>query len=136
LRFVLDTNVLVSALWSPNGPPARVVEAVLAGVVESAVDDRTIEEAREVLSRPRLARRLDPVRVAAVLDAFFAVSINAGTVGVYSEPMIDPDDRPFLEIALATGAILVTGNVRHFPMNAGVRVLTPAQAERLLLATG
>jgi hypothetical protein len=38
------------------------------------------------------------------------------------------DDRPFLEVAAATGAPLVTGNIRHFPPDAckDVHVLEPA----------
>jgi uncharacterized protein len=41
----------------------------------------------------------------------------------------DRDDEPFLAVAAATGSILVTGNVRHFPARArhGVRVQTPRE---------
>jgi hypothetical protein len=39
------------------------------------------------------------------------------------------DDLPFLEVAKATGAILVTGNMRHFPTRqcAGVTVMSPRE---------
>ena len=40
----------------------------------------------------------------------------------------DPDDRKFLALAKATGAVLVTGNLAHVPaaIRAGVTVLAPA----------
>jgi hypothetical protein len=43
-------------------------------------------------------------------------------------------DVPFLEVAHAAGAILVTGNLRHFPKNqrAGVTVVGPADLLDLL----
>jgi uncharacterized protein len=38
----------------------------------------------------------------------------------------DPDDRPFIEVALSGRAdAVVTGNVRHFPPDLGVVVLSP-----------
>jgi hypothetical protein len=41
----------------------------------------------------------------------------------------DPEDAPFLSIAYAARACLVTGNIKHFPekMRNSVEVLTPAQ---------
>jgi predicted nucleic acid-binding protein len=42
----------------------------------------------------------------------------------------DPDDEPFLEVALAGGAkAMVTGNKRHFPREEyeGIRMLFPAE---------
>lgn len=48
----------------------------------------------------------------------------------------DPDDLPFLELALTSDATLVTGNLRHFPSTRrrGVEVLEPVEA--LKKATG
>ena len=52
MRIVLDTNVLVAGLLSANGPPAWIVEAVLAGELELALDMAIREEYEEVLRRP------------------------------------------------------------------------------------
>ena len=42
----------------------------------------------------------------------------------------DPDDEPFLEVALSGGVkAIVTGNKRHFPRKEyeGVKILSPAE---------
>ncbi len=47
-----------------------------------------------------------------------------------SDPLPDPDDHPFLEVALACRvACLVTGNLAHFPpkRRQEVKVLSPAE---------
>jgi putative PIN family toxin of toxin-antitoxin system len=126
LRIVLDTNVLVSGLLSPFGPPGEIVRMVSSGVVVLCLDARIFAEYDEVLSRPRFG--FDTDSVAALLDY-----IDFRSEVVASEPLEkrlpDPDDEPFLEVARACGAdCLVTGNLAHFPsdMWAGVAVLSPA----------
>ncbi len=127
-EWVLDTDVLVSGLLSPSGPPARLVDAVLGRRLRLAVDDRIETEYREVLARPRLGiprgRR----------DAFLAVLLFQLHVTArpwpYGAPP-DEDDRPFLEVAFETSDLsLVTGNLRHFPpaCRGPVRVMPPRLA--------
>ena len=55
MRVVLDPNVLVSGLLSVSGPPAWIVEAVLAGELELALDMAIRQEYEDVLRRPELA---------------------------------------------------------------------------------
>lgn len=123
---VLDTNVLVSALLSPFGAPAQVLDLALLGEIRIAWDDRVLAEYRQVLARPRFGFADD-----AVADVLTA--LTRGGIQVTAPPLActlpDPDDLPFLEVAAAAGALLVTGNARHFPpaQRAGVSVQTPAQ---------
>lgn len=44
-------------------------------------------------------------------------------------PGPDPDDLVFLALAQATGALVVTGNQAHFPLEIrdGVKVVSPAE---------
>ncbi|MCL1799557.1 MAG: putative toxin-antitoxin system toxin component, PIN family [Eggerthellaceae bacterium] len=53
MRIVIDTNVLVSALWQESGNPAALVKKVLEGELEPLYDDRIMAEYREVLVRSR-----------------------------------------------------------------------------------
>jgi putative PIN family toxin of toxin-antitoxin system len=128
-RVVLDTNVLVSALIKPGGAPARILDLVLSGQVDCVIDDRILAEYRDVLARPRLG--LEPDDVNAVLMYLTTSSDWLIEAPASSMELPDPDDRPFVEVAAASGAILVTGNLRHFPAtslkNTTVRVCSPAQ---------
>ena len=127
MRIVLDTNVLVSGLLRPLSPPGQITALVAAGSLSLCYDARILDEYRRVLLRERFG--FDAERVAALLAQIAA----AGSV-VAAEPLTqrrtDPDDEPFLEVALAGGVrCLVTGNLRHFPPERcqGMVVLPPAE---------
>ena len=126
MRIVLDTNVLVSGLLTPRGAPGRLVDLVLGGSVQLLVDDRILEEYRDVLSRGRFG--FSPGDVSRLLD-FVAETAEPVLAAPLVRRLPDAADEPFLEVALSGSAdALVTGNARHFPAAAagGVDVLSPA----------
>ena len=131
--WVLDTNVLVSGLLSPLGPPGRLVDVLLGRRLRLGLDDRVELEYREVLARPRLG--IEPVRREAFLAILqFQEHVTAMPWAYRSPP--DDDDVIFLEVALHTpSATVVAGNLRHFPAGCRgpVTVLSPRAAwERFL----
>jgi putative PIN family toxin of toxin-antitoxin system len=137
VRIVLDTNVLVSGVLSAAGAPARILEAVLAGGLELAIDMAIREEYEEVLRRPELG--FDGAHVAELLAAIDHLAHEVTAAPPCPEPLPDPDDEPFLGVAAASGSVLVTGNTRHYPARArrGVAVLTPRElVDRLRVRLG
>jgi len=122
---VVDTNVLVSALLSAHGTPARVLDLLTTGDLRVAYDDRIADEYRQVLARPRFG--FQPEAVAHLLDYLFV-----GGLPVVARPLPatlpDPDDQPFWEVAVEAAATLITGNLKHFPAEVctDIQVLTPA----------
>lgn len=128
MNVVLDTNVLVSALLNPYGPPARLLDLVLLGKLIPFYDDRILFEYRQVLHRERFG--FEPQAVEALLQYLELVGrrvVAAPLVG--HTTVADPEDLMFLEVAHAgQAAALITGNLRHFPSNLrqGVRVVEPA----------
>ena len=133
MLVVIDTNVLVSGLINPDGAPARVVDLVLANVIQVAFDDRILAEDQEVLTRKPFS--FHPRHVGALLDHF---RLNGWQV---SAPLLpggkypDPSDLPFAEVALASrAAILITGNAPHFTFlqDLGIAVLSPREFLRHL----
>jgi putative PIN family toxin of toxin-antitoxin system len=128
MRVVIDTNVLVSGLLNPFGPPGRVIDLAIAGEILVLFDDRILAEYRSVLLRPRFGFQPDDVRI--LLEY-----LEQEGEPVVARPMKleldDPDDLPFLEVAVAGAAdSLITGNVRHFRPKSGrhrVKVLTPTK---------
>lgn len=124
-RVAPDTNVLVSALLNSFGPPGRILDMVLAGELTVAYDDRVLSEWREVLRREKFgfsARNVETL-LDFLEDQGFRVSPSP--LGV---ELPDPDDVPFLEVAHAAGATLVTGNTKHYPPEERreVEVMEPA----------
>jgi len=131
MRIVLDTNVIVSAVLTAGGTCARILDLLADGSFELCVDDRILGEYQTVLHRPELRIEADDADI--LIELIRSVADPAPAVPLHVR-LPDPDDVPFLEAAAATGAILVTGNLRHYPakQRAGVRVLTPAEFLELL----
>jgi putative PIN family toxin of toxin-antitoxin system len=127
VRVVLDTNVLVSGLLSAAGPPGWIVEAAIAGTLEPVFDMAIRQEYEEVLRRAEFG--FPPAQLVELLAAIDQFGFPVSTARPWPGPLPDPDDEPFLAVAAATGSILVTGNLRHFPARCrrGVSVLTPRE---------
>ncbi len=125
MKIVLDTNVLVAGLLSPFGPCGEIVRMVSSGDLILCIDARVLSEYHEVLRRPKFRFKQDKV------DALMGYIETHGRI-VASLPLSgslpDPDDEPFLEIALSAGAeYLVTGNRAHYPPErcTGAKVISP-----------
>ncbi|MBW7893737.1 MAG: putative toxin-antitoxin system toxin component, PIN family [Opitutaceae bacterium] len=126
-RWVLDTNVLISAALTHSGACDLILQAIADGQVVAAWDYPLLAEYREVLARPRFGFSR-PVQ--AEILAFF--DLDGHTPAASPVPSLpDPHDEPFLAVALATpDRVLVTGNTKHYPpaSRSGVAVLTPREA--------
>lgn len=109
---VIDTNILVSSLWSKNGAPAKVMGLVFSGQLTPCYDHRILLEYQQVLERPKF--RFRPSEVNTLLDFFKQVG-NSVVVPPIDIPFADQSDRKFYEVAKYCGAVLITGNLKHFP---------------------
>lgn len=125
MTIVLDTNVLVSGLIAPFGPPGDIVRLLASGAIRVCYDARILAEYREVLSRPAFG--IATHRMASLLD-----QVESDGVLVTARPLAmrlpDPEDEMFLAVALSGGArCLVTGNLRHYPERCrqGATVVSP-----------
>lgn len=133
MRAVVDANVLVSALLSPHGPPSQVVSLALQGDLVSLHDSRILAEYQDVLARATF--NFDPEDVRVLLDG---IARTGETVVAKPLPLTlpDPDDLPYLEVAVAAGAdALVTGNARHYRPSRGthrMKILSPRECLDLL----
>lgn len=129
LKIVLDTNVLVSGLITPRGVPAQIIAAINAGEVFLCYCEQIIAEYTDVLHRPKFGFKKEDVSnmLESILELGVPVLPKASAI-----PMPDESDRVFYDTAMCAGAVLVTGNTRHYPTDS--RILTPAafQAKYLL----
>jgi putative PIN family toxin of toxin-antitoxin system len=123
---VLDTNVIISASISSVGSPAKIIaDWVLSGNVQIATSPRVVAEYREVSRRVNFHRyKLPPPWLETMIEE--SIRLPEPEDWPYACP--DPKDKPFLALAHAAGAWLVTGNIKHFPETArqGVTVISTA----------
>ncbi len=132
MRVVIDTNVLVSGIINPHGPPGRVVDLIVSLALTPLYDDRIFSEYWDVLLRPVFGFWRNDV--SALLD-FIELSGEHITAGPVNVVLPDPDDLAFVEVAIAGLAdALVTGNTKHFApaRRHGVSIQTPAALLNLM----
>ena len=121
MRVVLDTNVLVSGLLNPNGPPASILNLIVTGRITLLYDSRIIYEYSEVLCREKFGFK------SGWIDGLIAYFYHEGeyiSASPTREGFRDDDDRMFYEVAVSGKAdFLVTGNMNHFPKDS--RIVSP-----------
>ena len=120
-NVVVDTNVLVSALLAPAGKPAQVLALILNGRATICYDSRILLEYKDVLYRPKFP--FAPEDVAGLLRVITQIG-TAVVAPPLPDSFSDESDKKFFEVARATQALLITGNVRHFPRDACI--ISPA----------
>lgn len=132
LRVVLDTNVLISALLSKTGTPARLVRRVFAQHTP-VWSQACFGELDSRLWKPKFDRY-------ASLDDRRSFLLDARAIGLWVEiPAAmaaqkfsrDPDDNMFVHTALQAGAHWLVSGGQDLLLLApikGLKVLTPAQA--------
>lgn len=124
MNIVLDTNILVSAAWSPGRKASHILTAVFAQRFTVCYDFRILEEYERVLHYPKLD--FSEWEINAILDPLIKNGIS-----VLAEPIPeisferDESDRKFYEVAKFCHAILVTGNLGHFPRDPDI--ISPAE---------
>jgi len=127
MRIVMDTNVLVSGLLTPFGVCGTILGALTSNSFTLLVDSRILFEYEDVLRRPHFKFSHKTI------DVVIKYIENASEIHnalPLRESLPDSDDNQFLEIAISAGAdCLVTGNLKHFPLNlrCGVNVLSPRE---------
>ena len=128
---VIDTNVLVSALLRSTSVPGVMMQESLTGRVIPLLNEKIVEEYREVLSRPKF--RFDREAVKIVIDGLIK---RGGFVDAnpLEELPVDPKDVVFYEVVMEArkeqDAYLVTGNIKHFPVK--YFVVTPREMLEIL----
>lgn len=114
MQVVIDTNILVSALWSKNGAPARIISMVINGSLVPCYDYRILSEYREVLRRPKF--RFSNGEINSLLD-WIESSGRSVVADPIEESFTDEADKKFYEVAKFCQAKLITGNIKHFPQD-------------------
>ncbi|MBX3234732.1 MAG: putative toxin-antitoxin system toxin component, PIN family [Nitrospiraceae bacterium] len=112
-RAVLDTNTLISALITPKGTPARIVQAWRDGRFDLVTSPPLLSEFRSAISRPKIRTRynLSTTDIREILKLLTGATILVGTGTLPPVTLRDPDDLPVLSCAIEGKAdYIVTGD--------------------------
>lgn len=111
MRAVLDPNILISALISRDGAPARVLRAWVDGHFELVVSPSLLDELERALGYRKLQRYVAPEDALAFVE--WVRTTADLTRDADTEPPVrsaDPGDDYLLALASREQAHLVTGD--------------------------
>lgn len=137
MRAVLDTNVLISALLSPTGSPARALLAWQHGHFELVVSPLLLAELERALAYPKLRKRIPAD------EADRVVSWLARDATVVADPddpppvrSVDPGDDYLLALAAQEHAVLVSGDDHLLVLSDQFPIRSPRSFLALLTVVG
>jgi uncharacterized protein len=110
VRAVLDANVLIAALLSPNGAPAQILARWLAGDLELVVSESLLAELERALAYPKLRGRIAPEDAAEFVSFLQNSAIHAPDPPAPPCRSPDPGDDYLLALAESKKAIVVSGD--------------------------
>lgn len=133
VRAVLDVNVIISALLSGRGAPARALRAWLHGEFELVVSPALLTELKRTLAYPKVAERISASDTDELLEL-----LSRSAVLVDDPPgpppvrSADPDDDYVISLAADARAVIVSGDHHLTDLAGQIPVYTLAQFLELL----
>jgi uncharacterized protein len=126
VRAVLDVNVLISALISPTGTPARIVSQWLEGGFELVVSPALVAEAQRTLALPKLRARIDQADAERFIEL---LTDRAESIPDPEDPPTirssDPGDDYLLALAASEQVALVSGDDHLLALRGRAPIMSP-----------
>jgi putative PIN family toxin of toxin-antitoxin system len=133
MQAVLDANVIISALLSSQGPPARVLGSWLDGAFELVVSPRLLDKLEPAFAYPKVRARITEAEAQELVDLLRRA---ASVVDDPAEPppvrSPDPGDDYVIALAAATRAVIVSGDRHLLGLAAQIPAFSPAEFLALL----
>lgn len=134
MRVVLDTNVLVSAILSPGGTAAQILQLGKVGRFELVFSSDTIREHLQVLRYPKIRKLLERRNLSLDTVESFLEQLTRISIPVPGKIKIDaieedPSDNIFLACAVEGNADYVVSGDHHLKdlgAYQGIEILDPA----------
>lgn len=126
-RAVLDSGVLVSALITPGGVPAKLLSTAGNGSFELIVSPLLLDELGTVLAREKFRRYVDVDAIDAYLDGLRR-DAEVGTDPGTPPPLrcADPRDDYLIALAHSARAALISGDSHLLDLADRIPVCSPA----------
>jgi putative PIN family toxin of toxin-antitoxin system len=128
VRAVLDPNVIVSALISPQGGPAKLLREWLAGGYDLVVSPLLLAELERVLGYPKLRERVSRAEGRELIE-LLRRGADMRTDPSHTPPVrsADPGDDYLIVLASASQAVLVSGDRHLLSLSDALPVYSPTQ---------
>lgn len=110
MRVVLDVNVLVSALLSRVGAPARLITLWLDGAFELVVSEELLTELGRAISYPKLQAHISREDAADFIALLRSTASVVADVKRPAHVSRDRGDDYLLALAETSASILVSGD--------------------------
>lgn len=127
--------MIVSAVLSRRGTPAKLLRGWLEGAYELVVSPRLLDELARVLRYPKIARsvtRGEAEELLGLLRRQALVLDDPGEPPLLSSP--DPDDDYLISLAASAQAVIVSGDAHLQSLANRIPVYSPARFLGLLPA--
>ena len=122
MNIVLDTNVLVSALWSPGKNASEILNAVFARKFTVCYDNRILMEYDRVLHYKKFP--FSEQEISSILNPIIKAGLSIIADPLPNVPFTDESDRKFYEVSKFCNALLITGNQKHYPHEPDIIAMT------------
>ncbi len=127
MRAVLDPIVIISAVLSPRGSPARVIRHWLEGGFELVCSPRLLDELTRALGYPKIAVFVQADEAERLIDL-----VRSGSILVddpTTPPTVrssDPGDDYLIALAEHTRSVLVSGDSDLLDLAGQIPVYSPS----------
>lgn len=135
MKVVLDTNILVSSLITPDSPPHRLYEAWRAGAFMLVTCDEQFEEFRRVTRHEKLRRYVEPAAAGALLNELRKLAQRIGKLPKVKRSPDAADDYLLALAQTASADYLVTGDksgLLALKRHGKARIVTARQFSEML----
>lgn len=117
-RVVLDTNLVISAILSPEGKPAAILRMVLNGELDFVLSPALVEEISLVLNYDKIRRLLakhsiTPQKIKATLRKIVKTAIVVSGKTKVHRIDKDPSDNMLLSCAIEGKADFIISGDHH-----------------------
>lgn len=127
MRAVVDANVIISAILSANGVPAKVLRAWLDGAYELVASPLSLQELERALSYPKLRERVTKAEAGDLIEL---LRNQADVREDPTEPPLvrspNPGDDYLIALAAAEQAVIVSGDGHLLGLGNDIPVHPPA----------
>jgi uncharacterized protein len=134
MRIVLDTNVLVSAILSPQSHSAQIIQLALEDALNLAISQDILDEACRVVRYPKLMKILEKhgiflVEVETIIEKLYRIAVVTSGDLHLNVIKDDPADNMILACAVESEADFIISGDRHLTEMKefqGITIVNPA----------